>query len=72
MKDKVELDIMPETNEDFTSEIFQCVRFIDSYRFLSRSLDSLIEAFGTKKHKSLKNLKNKLLETIIHGTLLLK
>ena len=60
MKDKVDLDIMPKTNEDFTTETFQCDRFIDSYRSLSRRLDSLIEAFGTKKHKSLKNLKKQI------------
>ena len=36
-KDKVDLDIIPKTNEEYISLTYGCIRFIDSYRFLSRA-----------------------------------
>ena len=41
--DKVKFDIIPKTNEEYISVTYGCIRFLDSYRFLSSSLDSLIE-----------------------------
>ena len=33
---------------------YGCIEFIDSYRFLSRSLDSLVKTLVDDSHKSLK------------------
>ena len=38
-KDNVEFDILPKTNEEYVSLTYGCIRFRDSYRFLSSSLD---------------------------------
>ena len=40
---KVNFDIIPKTNEENISVTYGCIRFIDSYRFLSMSLDGLVE-----------------------------
>ena len=42
-KDKVDFDIIPNTNEEYISVTYGCIRFIDSYRFLSSGLDSLVK-----------------------------
>ena len=42
-KDKVDFEIIPKTNEEYISVTYGCIRFIDSYRFLSSSLDSLVK-----------------------------
>ena len=55
--DKVKLDIISKTNEEYFSLTYGCIRFIDSYRFLSSSLDSLMRTLVDKYHKTLKNLK---------------
>ena len=39
--DKVKFDIIPKTSEEYISVTYGCIRNIDSYRFLSSSLDSL-------------------------------
>ena len=41
-KDKVKFDIIPKANEEYISVTYGCIRFIDSYRFQSSSLDSLV------------------------------
>ena len=41
--DKVKYKIIPKTNEEYISVTFGCIRFIDSYRFLSDSLDKLVK-----------------------------
>ena len=56
--DKVEIDIIPKTNEEYISVTYACIIFIDSYRFLSSSLDSLVRRLVDKNHKTLKKLKN--------------
>ena len=40
-KNKVKLKIIPKPNEEYISVIYCCIRFIDSCRFLSSSLDKL-------------------------------
>ena len=41
-KDKVSFKIIPKTNEEYIAVKNGCIRFIDSYRFLSESLDKLV------------------------------
>ena len=52
-KDKVKFKIIPKTNEDYISVKYGCIRFIDSYRFLSSSLDSLVKTLVNNSHKTL-------------------
>ena len=40
--DKGEFGNIPKTNEEDKSVTYDCIRFIDSYRFQSSSLDSLV------------------------------
>ena len=53
--DKVKFDIIPETNEENISVTYGCIRFIDSYRFLSSSLDSSVRTLvdNSKKHNQI-------------------
>ena len=55
--DKVKFDIIPETNEEYISVTYGCIRFIDSFRFLSSGLDSLVKTLVDNSHNTLKNLK---------------
>ena len=41
--DKVKVDIIPKTNEEYISVTYGCIRIIDSYRFLLMSLDGLVK-----------------------------
>ena len=56
--DNVKFDIIPKTNEEYISVTYGCIRFIDSYRFLSSRLDSLVKTLVDSSNKTLKNLKN--------------
>ena len=58
--DKVKFDIIPKKNEENISVTIGCIRFIDSYRFLSSSLDSLVRTLVDINHKSLKKLKKEI------------
>ena len=58
--DKVKFDIIPKTNEEYISVTYGCIRFIDSYRFLSSGLDSLVKTLVDNSNKTLKNWKKKL------------
>ena len=60
--DKVKFDIIPKTNEEYKSVTYGCIRFIDSYRFLSSSLDSLVRTLVDNNHKSLINLKKEIVD----------
>ena len=55
--DKVIFDIIPKTNEEYISVTYGCIRFIDSYRFLSSSLDLLVKTLVDNSHKTLKDLR---------------
>ena len=52
--DKVKFEIIPKTNEEYISVTYGCIRFIDSYRFLSSSLDSLVKNLDENDFKILK------------------
>ena len=53
-KDKVKFKIIPKTNEEYTAVKYGCIRFIDSYRFLSESLDKLVKNLDEDDFKILK------------------
>ena len=40
---QVKFKIIPETNEEYISVRYGCIKFIDSYVFLSDSLDKLVK-----------------------------
>ena len=61
-KDKVDFDIIPKTNEEYISVTYGCIRFIDSYRFLSSGLDSLVKTVVDNGHEKLKNLKKEIVD----------
>ena len=44
-KNKVKIKIIPKTNDEYISVSYGCIRFIDSYTFLSSSLDKLVKNF---------------------------
>ena len=71
-KDKVDFDIIPQTNEEYISVTSGCIRFIDSYRFLSSGLDSLVKTLVDNSHKTLKNLKEEFLIMVKYWILLIK
>ena len=53
-KDKVKFKIIPKTNEKYIAVKYGCIRFIDSYRFLSESLDKLVKNLDEDDFKILK------------------
>ena len=55
--DKIKFDITPKTNEEYIPVTYGCIGFIDSYWFLSNSLDSLVETLVDHRHKKFQNLK---------------
>ena len=60
--EKVKFDIIPKTNEEYISVTYGCIRFIDSYRFQSSSLDSLIKALVDNSNKRLKHFKDEVFD----------
>ena len=64
--DKVKFDIIPKTNEEYISVTYGCIRFLDSYRFQSSSLDSLVKTVVENSNKTIGKLKKKLLIIIIY------
>ena len=65
-KDKVKFKIIPKTNEEYFPITYACIQFVDSYRFLSSSLDKLDETLVDNSHKSPKNLEKKIWEMILY------
>ena len=55
--DKVKFEIIPKTNEEYIRVTYGCSRFVDSYRFLSSSLDSLVRTLVDNNHKTFENLR---------------
>ena len=53
-KDKVKFKIIPKTNEEYITVKYGCIRFFDSYRFLSESLDKLVKNLDENDFKILK------------------
>ena len=53
-KDKVKFKIKPKTNQEYIAVKYGCNRFIDSYRFLSESLDKLVKNLNEDDFKFLK------------------
>ena len=58
--DRVFFDIILKTNEDYISVTLGCNMFIDSYRFLSSSLDSLGKTLTDNSHKTFRSLKKEI------------
>ena len=61
-KDKVDFDIIPKTNEGYIPVTYGCIRFIDSYRFLSSGLGSLVKALVDNNNKRLKDFKDEIFD----------
>ena len=59
--DRMKFDIIHKTNEEYISVTFACIKYLDSYRFLSSSSDSLVKTLADKSHKTHKKLKGKIL-----------
>ena len=59
-KDIVDFEIIPKTNEEYISVTYGCIRFIDSYRFLSSGLDKLVSNLVDNSNKKLKDLKEEI------------
>ena len=59
---KVKFDIIAKTNEEYILVIYGCIRFIDSYRLLSSGLDSLVDTLVDNSNKTLKNLKEEIVD----------
>ena len=53
-KYKAKLKIIPRTNKEYIAVKNGCIRFFDSYRFLSESLDKLIKNLDEHDFKILK------------------
>ena len=51
---KVKFKIIPKTNEEYISVTYACIRFINSCRFLSESLDKLDKNLDVDDFKILK------------------
>ena len=60
--DKVKFDIIPKTNEEYISVTYGCIRFIDSYRFVSSGLDSLVKTLVDNSNKTLKDLNEEIID----------
>ena len=58
--DKVKFDIIPKTNEEYISVTYGCIRFIDSYRFLSSGSDKLVSNLVDNSNKKLRDLKEEI------------
>ena len=64
--EKVDFKILPKTNEEHISIPYGCIKFMDSYRFLLKSLDKKTNTLVDNSQKTLKNIKKKLLIMIIY------
>ena len=60
-KDNVQFKITPRTDEKYILVKYGCIKFIDTYRFLSSSLDKLVQTLVDNSHKTLENLKKEVI-----------
>ena len=60
-KKDVKFEIIPKTDEKYISVRYGCIKFIDTYRSLSSSLDKLVQTLVDNSHKTLKNLKKEVI-----------
>ena len=60
--DKVKLDIIPKMNEEYLSVTYGCIKFIESYRFQSSSLNALVKTLVDNSHKTLKDFKEEIVD----------
>ena len=60
-KDNVEFKIIPKTVGNYNSVRYGCIEFIDTYGFLSSSLDKLVQTLVDSSHKPLINLKKEVI-----------
>ena len=60
--DIVKNKIIPKTDEEYVSVTYGCIRFIDSYRFLSSSLDLLVKTLFENSHKTLKDFEDEIVD----------
>ena len=61
-KDKVDFEIISKTNEEYISVTYGCIRFVDSYRFLSSGLDSPVKTLVDNNHKTLKDFEEEIVD----------
>ena len=61
-KCNVEFEIILKTNEEYISVKYGCIRFIDSYRFLSSGLDSLVKTLVDNSHKTLNDFEEEIVD----------
>ena len=61
--DRVKIDITPKTHEEYISITYAWIRFIDSYRVLSSSLDEIVKTLVDISNKTLKKLKEEIADT---------
>ena len=56
-KDNDKIEIISTTDEKYISLEYGCIKLKDTYRFLSSSLDKIVQTLVDNSHKTLKNLK---------------
>ena len=56
-KNEVKFDVISQSNEEYIRVTIGCIWFIDSYRFLSNRLGSLVKTFLDKNQRTLQNSK---------------
>ena len=61
-KNKVDFEIITKTNEEYISVTYGCISFLDSYRFLSSGLDSLVKTLVDNSHKTLKDFEEEIVD----------
>ena len=60
--DQVEFEMITKTNEKYISVTYGRIRLMDSYRFISSSLDSLVRTLVDINLKTLKSLKKEIVD----------
>ena len=53
-KDKVKIKIIPKSNDEYIVVKYGCIRFTDSYRFLSESLNKIVKNLDVDDFKIVK------------------